>query len=335
MSRQEVSARESQSTGSSAAAWFGTVVWVVVAGLALLSVIVGYGATSEAGRPPVSAYVDSGAGPTMLAGLIVAVLVTWAVWLTVRTATGRSLSKTATVVVLAASFLLIQAAMAGVSELGRRNAEAAVRTQAEVWAIARAEACSGADMDLLGDVYSTLGSRWGPFTASGRTDGSCHGPKIVSNDRADRDSDWVVALMTDDGWTLAESRRFLAFERGTDRIQMGMDYFRDTPNEGSDLVVVGSSQRGAEPWRHRSEATRAASPVSPHVRTESDSRLPGWRVAPSEQMRAGAHANPASLVRDLHIRLMVRGPRVRQPAMRAVSIAIAGECSENLPCSMS
>ncbi len=242
MTRQEVSSRESQSTRSSAAAWFGTVVLVSIAGLALLSVIVGYGATSEAGRPPVSAYVDSGVGPNMLAGLVVAVLVTWALWQTVRTATGRTLSRTATMAVLAASFLLVQGAMAGVSELGRRNAEAAVRAQAEVSAIAQAEAdtrsCSGADIDLLGDVYSTLGSRWGPFAASGRTDGSCHGPKMESNDLADRDSDWVVALMTDDGWTLAESKPFLVFERGTDQIHVMIDYHQVNPDEGTHLVVV-------------------------------------------------------------------------------------------------
>ncbi len=175
-----------------------------------------------------------------------------------RTATGRTLSKTATVVVLAASFPLIQAAMAGVSELGRRQAEAAVhaqaeaaaisqpgddtRSQAEAAATAQAEAdtrsCSGEDIDLLGDVYSTLGSRWGPFAASGRTDGRCHGPKIVSNERADLDNDWVVAVMSDDGWTLAESKPFLVFERGTDQIHVMIDHFRDTPEEGSDLVVV-------------------------------------------------------------------------------------------------
>jgi hypothetical protein len=242
MTRQEVSSRESQSTRSSAAAWFGSMVLVLVAGLALLSVIAGYGATSEASRPPVSTYLDSEVGSNMLAGLVVAVLVTWALWQTVRTATGRALSKTATVIVLAASFLLIQAAMAGVSELGRRNAEAAVRAQAEVSAIAQAEAdtrsCSEEDIDLLGDVYSTLGSRWGPFVASGRTDSSCHGPKIESNDRADRDSDWIVALMTDDGWTLVESEPFLVFERGADQIHAMIDYFRVTPEEGSHLVVV-------------------------------------------------------------------------------------------------
>jgi hypothetical protein len=241
MTRQEVSSRESQSTLSSRGWWFWTVYLAIFAGAALIGWLGLIGATSSASRPPVS-YTEEGFGPSIVVGLLVAGLVAAAVWLAVRTVTGRTPSKATTVVLLAASALLIQAAMAGVWELGRRQGEADVRAQVEVSASAQAEAdtssCSGSDIDLLGDVYSALGSRWGPFAASGRTNGSCHGPKMESNERADRDSDWVVALMADDGWTLAESKPFLVFERGTDQIHMMIDYFRVTPEEGSHLVVV-------------------------------------------------------------------------------------------------
>ena len=140
MTRQEVSSRESQSTRSSAAAWFGTVCLAIFAGAALIGWLGLIGATSSASRPPVS-YTEEAMGPTIVVGLFVAVLVAAAVWLAVRTVTGRTPSKATTVVLLAASALLIQAAMAGVWELGRRQSEADVRAQAA--------ACSVADVDLL------------------------------------------------------------------------------------------------------------------------------------------------------------------------------------------
>ena len=221
MTQRTASHRDSQSTRSSRGWWFWTVYLAMFAGAALIAVLAGHGAVSETSRPPVSAYLDNGVGPNVLAGVVLAVLVTSVVWLAVRTATGRTLSRTATVMVLAASFLLVQAAMAGVSELGRRQAEADVRAQAD--------ACSVADVDLLREVYSTLGSKWGPFAAHGMTDGSCHGPEVETNDPADEGT-WVVAQMTDDGWALVQSSpRLLVFDRETDQVHVSIARFETPP----------------------------------------------------------------------------------------------------------
>ncbi len=220
MTRQEDISLDPQSTLSSRGWWFWTVYLAIFAGAALIGWLGLIGATSSMSRPPVS-YTEEEMGPTIVVGLLVAVLVAAAVWLVVRTVTGRTPSKTVTVVLLAASVLLIQAAMAGMWELGRRQAEADVRAQGL--------ACSVADVDLLREVYSTLGSEWGPFAASGRTDGSCHGPEVETNDPADEGA-WVVAQMTDDGWALMQSSpELLVFDRETDQVHVSIARFETSP----------------------------------------------------------------------------------------------------------
>ena len=177
---------------------------------------------SESSRPPISYVQEDG---NIALAVVVGVAVAAAAWLVVRTATGRRPSRTVTVVVVAASVLIVQAASAVAWELGRRQGEADER--------ARFEACAQADVAVLRDVYDTLGSAWGVFSGTGLADGSCRGPEVEGLDR-----DVVVARMASDGWALVESEPHRVLERGARQVHMRIEYYPGDPEEGDGDVAL-------------------------------------------------------------------------------------------------